>query len=70
MSSVQTYDVVKIKELHKPIDFQRDGTSFRAPCVSDVAIVIEVYINPAGCKWSETFCRDSRRVFFDGNLLC
>jgi len=43
MSSVKIYDVVKIKKLYKPIDFQPDGTSLRAPMVGDVAAVIEVY---------------------------
>jgi hypothetical protein len=48
MSSVKIYDVVKIKELRTPIDFQPDGTSVRAPSVGDVASVIEVYSNPPG----------------------
>jgi hypothetical protein len=48
MSSVKIYDVVKIKKLHKPIDFQPDGTSVRAPIVGDVAAVIEVYTTPPG----------------------
>lgn len=48
MSSVEIYDVVKVKKLHRPIDFQPDGTSFRAPAVGDVAAVIEVYTNPPG----------------------
>jgi len=48
MSSVKIYDVVKIKKLHRPIDFQADGTSVRAPIVGDVAAVIEVYTTPPG----------------------
>lgn len=48
MSSVKIYDVVKIKELHKPVNFHPDGTSVRAPNVGDVASVIEVYTNPPG----------------------
>jgi hypothetical protein len=48
MSSVQIYDVVRIKKLRKPIDFQPDRTSVRAPCVGDVATVIDVYSNPPG----------------------
>lgn len=48
MSTVKIYDVVKVKKLHKPIDFQPDGTSVRAPIVGDVAAVIEVYITPSG----------------------
>jgi hypothetical protein len=46
--SVKIYDVVKIKKLHKPVDFQPDGTSIRAPIVGDVAAVVEVYSNPPG----------------------
>ncbi len=48
MSFAKIYDVVNIKELHKLIDFQRDGMSVRAPSVGDVATVIEVYTNPQG----------------------
>jgi hypothetical protein len=48
MSSVKIYDVVKIKKLHKPIDFQSDEISVRAPIVGDVATVIEVYTTPPG----------------------
>ncbi|MFM2088792.1 MAG: hypothetical protein RLZZ237_3661 [Pseudomonadota bacterium] len=48
MSSVKIYDVVKIKKLHKPIDFQPDGSSVRAPIVGDVAAVLEVYTTPPG----------------------
>lgn len=48
MSSVKIYDVVKIKKLHKPVDFQPDGASVRAPIVGDVAAVIEVYTTPPG----------------------
>lgn len=48
MSSIKIYDVVRIKELRKPVDFQYDGTSVRAPSVGDVAAVIEVYSNPPG----------------------
>jgi hypothetical protein len=48
MSSVKIYDVVEIKKLHRPIDFQADGTSVRAPIVGDVAAVIEVYTAPPG----------------------
>jgi hypothetical protein len=48
MSSVKIYDLVKIKKLHKPIDFQPDGTSLRAPMDGDVAAVIEVYATPPG----------------------
>jgi hypothetical protein len=46
MSSVAIYDVVKVKKLHRPIDFRPDGISVRAPIVSDVAAVIEVYTTP------------------------
>jgi hypothetical protein len=46
--SIKIYDVVRIKELRKPVDFQSDGTSVRAPSVGDVAAVIEVYSNPRG----------------------
>ncbi|MDN4056462.1 hypothetical protein QPK32_25720 [Massilia sp. YIM B02763] len=46
--SVKIYDVVKIKKLHKPGDFQPDGTSIRAPIVGDVATVVEVYSTPPG----------------------
>ena len=48
MSSIKIYDVVRIKELRQPVDFQPDGTSVRAPSVGDVAAVIEVYSNPPG----------------------
>ena len=48
MSSVEIYDVVKIKALRQRIDFQPDGMSVRAPCVGDVATVLEVYRNPPG----------------------
>ncbi|MEW6023671.1 MAG: hypothetical protein AB1807_16195 [Pseudomonadota bacterium] len=48
MSSIQIYDVVRIKDLRQPVDFQPDGTSVRAPSVGDVAAVIEVYSNPPG----------------------
>ena len=48
MSSVQIYDVVRIKMLRKPIDFQPDLTSVRAPSIGDVATVVEVYSNPPG----------------------
>jgi hypothetical protein len=48
MSSVKIYDMVTIKKLHKPIDFQSDGISVRAPIVGDVAAVIEVYTTPPG----------------------
>jgi len=48
MSSVKIYDVVTIKKLHRPIDFQPDGTSVRAPIVGDVATIIDLYTNPPG----------------------
>lgn len=48
MSSIKIYDVVRLKELRKPVDFQPDDTSVRAPGVGDVAAVIEVYSNPPG----------------------
>lgn len=48
MSFIKIYDVVTIKELRKPVDFQPDGTSVRAPGVGDVATVIEVYSDPPG----------------------
>jgi len=46
--SIKSYDVVRIKELRKPVDFQPDGISVRAPSVGDVAAVIEVYSKPPG----------------------
>lgn len=48
MPSIKIYDVVRIKELCKPIDFDPDGTSVRAPSLGDVATVIEVYVAPPG----------------------
>ena len=48
MSSVKIYDVVKIEKIHRPIDFQLDGTSVRAPAVGDVAAVIEVHTTQPG----------------------
>jgi hypothetical protein len=48
MSSIKIYDVVRIKELRKRVDFQPDDTSVRAPRVGDVAAVIEVYRSPPG----------------------
>jgi len=34
MSSAKIYDVVRIKELRKPIDFRPDGTSVRTPVLA------------------------------------
>jgi hypothetical protein len=48
MSAVKLYDVVRITGLRRSIDFQPDGNSVRAPCIGDVATVLEVYRNPPG----------------------
>ncbi|WP_141832826.1 hypothetical protein [Herbaspirillum sp. SJZ107] len=48
MSSVKIYDVVTIKGLRKPIDFQPGDMNVRAPAIGDVAAVVEVYSNPPG----------------------
>lgn len=48
MSFVKIYDVVKVKRLNRPVDFQSDGASRRAPVPGDVAAVIELYTNPPG----------------------
>jgi len=42
------YDTVRINALRKPVQFEPDGISSRAPCIGDVATIVEIYRHPAG----------------------
>jgi hypothetical protein len=45
---IKIYDVVWLTALLQPVDFEPDGVSVRAPCIGDVATIVEVYENPFG----------------------
>jgi len=42
----EQYDVVRIKELLKPIEVLPDGFNCREPRVGDIATVVELYETP------------------------